>query len=369
MARRHKEGSVLPEARAGWDARTVSVILPVYNEARIIEQTVASVLAQRMERDIQLEILVVDGGSTDGSRALVDRLARQDPRVRVLNNPGRTTPRAFNIGLHAARGAYACILGAHCVYAPDYIMVCLRELLAHDAVGCSGRTVTRPAGNSLGAQLACWTLSHPFGVSGSSFRTQSEGYLDTIPYPVFRTAALLQLGGYDESLTRNQDNDMNHRLRQAGHRLYCTWKTSCEYRAKADLSGLMDYARLNGFWCGISARTKPRSLGVRHYVPFSFLLATVLGLLLLPLTGRASGPMAVMTTLPLTVHLAFGHLASLGLALRERSWRPFLLPWVVVVFHLAYGAAFVQGLLSAAAPSVIAPAGMGVHRGGTVGEP
>jgi hypothetical protein len=343
----------LSDALAGFGPCTVSVILPVYNEAGIIERTVTSLIAQELDPGVELEILVIDGQSTDGSRELVQHLACRDHRVRLVSNPHRTAPCAFNIGLRAARGAYVCILGAHCVYAPDYISVCLRELLAHDAVGCSGKTITCPAGTSLSARLAGWALSHPFGVSGSSFRTQSEGYVDTIPYPVFRTAALLQLGGYNEAMTRNQDNDMNYRLRQAGHKLYCTWKTSCEYRAKGDVSGLMDYARAMGFWCGISARTSPLSLGLRHYVPFSFLVVTLLGIVLLPAAWRLSRSMAVLPVLPLTLHLLLGHLASLALAVRERSWRPVLLPWVFLAFHLTYGFAFARGLVSSVAPRAL----------------
>lgn len=340
----------MPDRPLGVEPCTVSVILPVYNEAAIIERTVGSLLAQQLDSGVELEILVLDGASTDGSRALAQQVAQRDRRVRVIDNPHRTTPCAFNIGLRAARGSYVAILGAHCVYAPDYLRICLRELRAQDAVGCSGRTLTRPAGGTLGARLACWALSHPFGVSGSSFRTQAEGYVDSIPYPVFCKAALLEVGGYDETMTRNQDNDMNHRLRLAGHRLFCTWKTSCEYRAKSDLSGLLSYARSNGFWCGISARSSPRSLGLRHYLPFSFLIASVAGLLLLPLTWRAQSPLAVLLVLPLSLHVLVGHLVALGLAARERTWRPLLLPFVFLVFHLSYGFAFARGLLNAFAP-------------------
>lgn len=327
---------------------TISVILSVLNEAAGLARTLHSLTAQRLDPGDALEILVIDGGSSDGSRAAAASAGTSEVPVRLVANPRRTTPHALNLGLGAARGEYVAILGAHCTYAADYIAVCLRELARHGAVGCSGRVVTRAAGRSLGAMLAYWTMGHPLGVSSQSFRTQPEGYADTIPYPVFRRDALLAAGGYDEAMTRNQDNDMNYRLRRAGHRLYCTWATACEYRARGDVRSLLQYADGNGRWCGVSARRAPGSLGRRHYVPALFVAAAVMGGGA-ALTGLAAGarPLAALGVLPIAAHLAAGQLAGLAVALRERDLRALLLPPVLLAFHLRYGWRFYEGLFAA----------------------
>jgi len=101
----------------------VSVILPVYNEAEIIERTIQSLVAQRLDPGFELEILIIDGCSTDGSPQIVGQISRLDSRIRLLDNPWRKASFAFNIGLREARGHYVGIFGAHCVYAPDYIKV------------------------------------------------------------------------------------------------------------------------------------------------------------------------------------------------------------------------------------------------------
>jgi GT2 family glycosyltransferase len=327
--------------------QVVSVILPVFNEAAILERTVRSLLEQQTDGH-ELEILVVDGYSTDGSRAIVERLAQQDRRVRLLTNERRKTPFALNLGLRAARGDYVCILGAHCHYDRDYISVCLQEMLRHGAAGCSGKVLTRTGGESFQARLSSWALGHPFGVSGRSFRTQPEGYADTIPYPVFRKQVLLELGGYDETMTRNQDNAMNYRIRQAGHKLYCTWKTTCTYFAKSSLRGLLDYALSNGGWCAVSFRKEPRSLGLRHYMPALFVAAVVAGgaawLAEWWLTGRASW-LGWLGMVPLVSHVLIGTVCGLRLAWRERRLMALWMPVVFLAFHLTYGWAFWAGLL------------------------
>lgn len=329
---------------------SISVIVPVFNEAANLRTTIASLLAQELAPGDRLELLIVDGRSTDDSAAIAKEAAHADPRVRPLLNPQRTTPHALNHGLREARGEYVGIFGAHCRYAPDYIAVCLRELRARGAVGCSGRVITRPASRSPGALLASWAFTHPFGVSRGSFRTQREGFVDTIPYPVFRRSALVALGGYDDVLVRNQDNDMNFRLRRAGHRLYLTWETWCEYRGRRNLAELFAYARANGWWCGATARRRPQALSPRHYVPFAFVLASVLGLAALGAVavGALGAPWTAVALAPLVGHLVVGHGVALQVALRERSALALMLPWVFLGFHGIYGFAFGAGLLRGA---------------------
>jgi succinoglycan biosynthesis protein ExoA len=298
---------------------------------------------------VDLEILVIDGCSTDDSQAIVKELAASDARVRLMINRKKQTPLAFNIGLREAKGEYVGIFGAHCEYEPDYAATCLRKLLEHGAAGCSGRVITRRANTSFEATISACVMSNSFAVSGSSFRTQPEGYADTIPYPVFRKEVIVKMGGYDERLIRNQDNDMNFRIRQTGSKLYCTHETSCTYYARPTLNGLMGYATQNGSWCAVSARLEPRSLSFRHYVPLIFVLALAGGLIL-AVTGAAFSlslilvlGLLVLAMIPL--HLFIGLTTSLKVVRKDRSLLLVLgIPVIILVFHLCYGLAFLTGL-------------------------
>lgn len=321
-------------------AAVISIVLACYNEARTIERAVRSLLAQR---GVETELLVVDGGSTDGTPAIVAGMAAADPRVRLLHNPRRTAPYAFNLGLHAARGEYIAILGAHAEYAPDYLAVCLRELLAHDAAGCSGRIITQAGADTWQARVNVHVLVHPFGSSGASFRTQPEGDSDTLPYPVFRRQILLDLGGYDERLTRNQDNDMNYRVRAAGGRLWLTGATHAVYHARRTVRDLLRYAVQNGQWCGVSARLQPRSLGLRHYIPllFSIGLAGTAVCLLVP----GLRPLGLVGLGVVVLHLLIGAAIGVHTAVRHREPAALFMPLLFFAFHALYGAAFARELV------------------------
>ncbi len=331
----------------------VSILMPTYNEGPTIEVVVRSLLDQETH-GFELELLIVDGMSDDGTREIIAREFGDDPRVRLVDNPDQFTPQAMNTGLLEARGEYVCIFGAHGLYDRDYIQVCLEELEETSAVGVSGKLETIPANDSLQAQLVAWAISHPFGASGSSVRTQPEGFVDTIPYPVFHKHALLEVGGYNESLVRNQDNDMNERLLKAGYKLYLTHRTTARYFSKSTIMGLLKYAHMTGWGNAISLKVNWRSMKLRHHAPTFFALC----ILAAPLTawlGRKSGSrllkfIGLMLGLALPVHLVAGSVAAWEQFTRTNKSAAFLLPPIWLAFHFMYGFGTLHGLLRAEVP-------------------
>ncbi|MCU1332663.1 MAG: glycosyl transferase [Candidatus Angelobacter sp.] len=326
----------------------VSVILPVFNEASHIEAVLQSLLDQDAPH-CSLEILVVDGGSSDGTRDIVRRYAKLHSEVRLLDNPGRNTPMALNIGLRAAGGEYACIFGAHAKYLPNYIRVCLAEMQDNGAVGCSGQLITAAANTNLGARLAAWCLAHRFSSSGGSVRTQAGGYVDTLPFPVIRKQALIEAGGYDERLERNQDNDMNHRLRAHGHKLYLTPRTQATYYARPGIGSLLRYAYTTGRWNGMTARLRLAAMAPRHFVPFAFVLVLLLlASLALYSIAKGQSPQIALQVLGafLAAHLLLGTVAGIETAMREHNAAALLMAPVILAFHLAYGAGTAASVLS-----------------------
>ncbi|HKD80960.1 MAG TPA: glycosyltransferase family 2 protein [Candidatus Angelobacter sp.] len=329
------------DVTAGGDA--ISVIVPVLNESTHIQRTIESLLAQDAA-PLRLELLFVDGGSRDGTREIIGRYARQHPTVKLLENPRRTTPVALNIGLRAAQGKYVAILGAHAGYPPDYIKTCWEELETHRAAGCSGCLHTLAANQNLGAHLAAWCIGHRFASSGKSVRTHREGYADTIPFPVFCKQALIDAGGYDEILSRNQDNEMNERLRAQGHRLYLTARTQAAYYARPGLRSLLAHAYNTGKWNGRTAR-RGGGLSLYHFAPLALFVTILIALALVPI-ARQSGYFALLLLwLPIAAHLCMGTVAGIDTAIRQRSAAALLLPPVILAFHLAYGFGTAVGLL------------------------
>jgi glycosyltransferase involved in cell wall biosynthesis len=343
----------------------VSVVLATYNEAEHVQKCMESLLAQETS-GFDLEILAVDGGSTDGTREYLEGIAAKHPAVRVLFNQKRRAPFAFNIGTREARGQYVCIFGSHTIYKKDYISVCLQELIAKCAGGCGGRVLTEPASDSLEARLVACGMAHPFGSSGKSFRTQPEGFADTVNYMIVRKDALIEAGGYSEALLRNQDNDLNQKLRANGHRLFCTWKTQCIYHPKGTIRELFRYGYLNGYWNFISFRENSASMGLHHFVPFFFVLG-LLSSVLMSFAGLVSSnpslrPLALAFPVLLVLHLSAGALAALQVLVQRRFIGALWLPLIFLGFHFAYGlGTFIALATRASVPKSSASSPTAIH--------
>lgn len=327
--------------------KVISIIMPVLNEEPHIEKVVTSLLQQELP-DFELEVLLIDGMSTDRTREIIEAMAAKDSRIHLHVNKRRKTPFAFNIGLREARGDLICIMGAHTVYDKDYIKVCREEMIANDAVGVASRTFYYPANDSAQAQWVSWVYGSAFGISGSSVRLQPEGYVDTVSYPVFVKKVLLDLGGYNELLARNQDNDMNYRIHQAGYKMYCTHKTNSYYETQKTAKSLFKYAIRTGRGNAISIKVNAKSLSLRHHIPGIFTGAVLLGVLFL-IVALVSGSLlwwglAAFFLSSLVLHLVVGTLVALKILLESKKLSALAMPFIFLIFHISYGLGIFYGI-------------------------
>ncbi len=192
----------------------VSIVMPVRNESATIRAAVASVLEQTMTG---LELMVVDGESTDDTVEQVQDLARADPRLRLLHNPQRTIPHALNVGLAGARGHYLARVDAHAEVNETYLERAVAELERWPRVAAVGGRRIGVAESRTGRAVAA-VLSSPFGV-GSSINHYGTVRQDTdhASFGVYRVAVLRAVGGWDEELLVNEDVDIDHRIMALGH--------------------------------------------------------------------------------------------------------------------------------------------------------
>ncbi len=325
----------------------VSVIIPVYNEVIYIEQMVQSVLQQRQE-SFKLELLLVDGASTDGTTEKIIKLKKENPFIQVINNEKRTAPAAFNKGIEAAGGEYIAILGAHSKYDSDYLEICLAELEKNNCIGCSGKVEVAKNDKSAQSIVIYYLLTSSFGVSRKSYRTVKEGVGEQCPYPVFRRCIFNEVGLYNERLVRNQDNDMNYRIRKAGYQLYFTHKVSAYYYPKQILKGILDYAVTTGKWNAVSLKVNPASMGLRHLIPLFFTLS-VLGFSAFLLVSFIALPFFIKISVALLMivvgtHLLCGIVAAFYALLKSKRLLVLVLPIVFFSFHFLYGWGILKGL-------------------------
>ena len=227
----------------------VSVIIPCRNEAKHIDACIESVMACDYPRE-RLEVLVIDGMSDDGTRPLLEAIARRHTAIRVLDNPKRTAPAALNIGVAAARGAVIMRMDAHNKYPSTYISMLVHWLEKSGADNVGGVWVTRPSSERAMARAIALGCSHPFGVGNSRFRLTVEKpcQVDTVPFGCYRRDVFDRIGMFDEELVRNQDIEFNLRLRNSGGSILLVPEVASYYHARDTLRELWRTHYQNGYF-------------------------------------------------------------------------------------------------------------------------
>lgn len=320
------------------DKAFISVVMPVYNEEKYIESCIDSLLLQDYPQEC-MEWIFVDGMSSDRTRELIGLYIEKYPKlIKLLNNLNKTVPYAMNIGIKEARGKYIIRLDAHADYNKDYISKCVYYLDTTDADNVGGVAETKSKG-FVGNAIAKM-LSSRFGVGNSEFRTNGEsGYVDTVPFGAFRREVFEKWGGYDERLTRNQDNEMNYRIRKNGGKIYLSSDIKLLYYCRDSIKGISDMAVKNGIWNVITMKLCPGSMGVRHFIPLAFLLS----LIILPIAGAIYHPIWWLFALEMVLYFALDCFFSAKQASGLKEF--FLLVLLFPIFHITYGVGSLKGIL------------------------
>ena len=320
---------------------TVSIVVPCRNEKGHIRACLESILRQQLPIG-DLEIIVSDGMSKDGTREILMTMAEQDSRLRMVDNLSGTTPSGFNTGIKAARGQYIGILGAHTHYASDYVRTCVKLLEEYPEVCCTGGPIISQGRSSFGRAVAA-VMSHPVGVGNARHRFPDyEGYAEGACYPMFRREVFEKVGLYDENFIRNQDDEFNYRLAHAGEKVFISSRARCTYFVRETPSQLFRQYFQYGFWRVAVLRKHRLPASIRQIVPplfMSFMLVVaILGLLLSGWWGL------IAAALPLVYGMT---LLLVGVTQGGKAgWRVALMfPVAAAIMHAAYAAGFVWGLL------------------------
>lgn len=331
----------------------VTVVVAIFNEEHHIDELIRSVLAQDFEEP--LELLLIDGMSTDRTRericSILEQHRSQNRQIRFIDNPQRRAPYAFNIGIREAAGEFFCLFGAHATFEPSYVRVCVEAVRASPGRVAYGGIIRTVSDGSLEGNLAVDVLTNPFGSSKASFRTQGAGTVDNIGFPVLRTTELREAGGYDERLHRNGDNEMNGRLIARGVELRITDATSASYYPVGTAKRLLSYGRRNGWWNAKTTSLGLSGLRARHFVPAAFLVGLV-GSASLSVFGRGQLRRVGLVGLlgGIGANLALGTRATLATATQTKGVTRFLVPPLILAFHVSYGFGTMSYLFSEAEP-------------------
>lgn len=322
----------------------VSVIIPCYNEQATIRLLLEALHQQTFPLE-KMEVLVVDGGSSDATRQQIAAFQEAQPalQVSVIDNPSRTIPAALNRGIAAARGPIIVRLDAHSKPYPDYVARCVADLEQGLGDNVGGVWDIQPGAAGPMAQAIAAAACHPLGVGDARYRyTTQAGTVDTVPFGAFFRSLVERVGGYDEGLLTNEDYEFNTRIRQAGGKIWLDPAIRSVYFARATLGALAHQYWRYGFWKARMLRRYPGTLRWRQALPPAF-VAGLLGTALLALFW----PLARVVFLA-EWGLYAAVLLAVGIQATYRQKQVALLwgmPPAMAVMHLTWGAALLWSLL------------------------
>jgi len=318
---------------------TVSIIVPCRNEKDQIESCLASILQQE-EPGGSFEIIVADGMSDDGSRDILQNLAKKEPRLRIVDNPARIVPTGLNAAIKVSKGKIIMRMDAHTEYSPDYVRTCLEVLQETDADNVGGPARTKAAGYL--QEAICAAYHSPFSVGGAHFHNVDyAGRVDTVTYGCWPREVFDQVGLFDEELVRNQDDEFNLRLTRAGGKIWQSPRIKSWYTPRESLRDLFRQYMQYGYW-KVRVIHKHRLLAsVRHLIPCCFVLSlitlSVASLLWTPAVWASVGVVAIYSVCNLAASL---------LTAATKGWSLFpLLPLVFATYHISYGCGFLRGIV------------------------
>jgi glycosyltransferase involved in cell wall biosynthesis len=337
----------------------VSVIVPMRNEATYIGACLQSILDSTWSGS-DVEIIVVDGQSDDDSVAIVNDFASRHPQIRTFPNALKTASHAMNIGIQEARGDYVLRMDAHVVYDRHYIersVSLLRDNAYENVVAVGG--IALPMGRGLRSSAIALAVSSPFGAGDAHYRlARTPRLVDTIWNGCWQRETLRQAGGFDEQWLRNQDYELNYRLRRAGGQLLLDPSVRCHHYMRESLRRLARQYFEFGTWRVRTIVTHPGSLRWRQLIAPLFVLlliacavigATLTVLPLLILVGGYAGSALVAASLAYRRtqrrRRELPVSAAVTATRRFRQWQ--LIPVTAIAFviiHLAWGCGFFNGI-------------------------
>ncbi len=330
------------ESQSDRQQLTASIIIPMRNEEAYVSKCLDSVLTQIQGRN-DLEVLCVDGASDDRTRQIVLEYAERDSTVKLVDNPKKIVPVGMNKAIAQAKGEVIIRLDCHAEYDSDYITKCLEVLGRTGADNVGGYLRTVPGSDTTVGRAVAAALSSRFGVGGSVFRTGGdEREVDTVPFGCFRKDVFERFGLYDERLVRNQDMELNSRIRAGGGRIIISPEIQLTYYNRPTFGGMASQAFSNGLWNVYTIYLVGSGLRLRHFIPMGF-VASVIGL---AIGGLLWPPLLALLAAELAVY--FGGAFYMGVkAARAKQTSLLLVVAAFVALHVWYGAGSLWAVVTA----------------------
>jgi len=328
----------------------VSFVIPVLNEVRYIEKAIETVLNQNYTGDKELVLAL--GPSSDGTTELVEELAKKDPRIRTVNNPGADIPVGLNLAIKASTNPIVVRVDAHSELEPNYTAAAVATLQRTGAANVGGVMLARGATPFQSSVARAY--NSPFGLGGARYHGgDKEGPAESAYLGVFRREALEKAGYFDETIRRGEDWELNLRIRWGGDIVWFDPDLKVTYWPRENWAKLARQFFATGVWRAELVRRIRGRNPWRFYAPpllvLSLVACVVIGVL--QLTGVLHGRLGLVAS---AVYLA--PLLYLALIVWVALTKDVVKPWrdrwlfliVLPTMHISWGTGFLRGLIRGA---------------------
>ncbi len=321
---------------------SVSVVMPVVNEERHLRAAVQRILDQNYPGT--LDVTVAVGPSRDKTREVAAALAAESDRVQVVDNPTGSTPAGLNAAIDACAGEIVVRVDGHAMIPSDYVSTAVQVLDRTGADNVGGIMAAEGTGNF--ERAVATAMTSRFGVGDASFHVGGEeGPALTVYLGCFRRSALERVGGYDESMARAQDWELNLRIRESGGIVFFTPELQVTYHPRHSFRALARQYHDYGRWRREVARRYPSTLSLR-YLAAPVTVAAIAAGLVLGVVGFVTGQFlwVIAGGLPVAIYLLGNGIASIIAGVRSKHWGTAVrLPAIFATMHGAWGAGFLRG--------------------------
>ncbi len=313
-------------------------ILPIFNESPFINKVISSILYQNKINQLDFEILISDGGSTDGTLEIINSLIRNHSNIYLIDNPQKIVSTGFNFALNQAKGDIIIRVDGHSEIPKNYIENCCK-LLEKTNADIVGGVIETISSGLIGNAISI-SQSSGFGVGGVRFRNKDSkkaGYVNTLAFGAHRREIFADIGGYDEEMICNQDDEFNFRAIQAGKKIWMDPTIKTKYYSRSNYLKLFKQYFNYGCYKVRGIQKRGQVFSIRHIIPSIFIVALISTLnigffLQLPWITFSVVFLYLFFNLSASIYLA----ASLGLI-------P-LISFAFLILHFGYGIGFIVGL-------------------------
>lgn len=320
--------------------------MPVLNEESYLRSAVKSVLAQ--DYPGEQELLLAVGPCTDSSLDVAQALAEEDPRVIVLENPKGGISSGLNIAIRESRHPVVIRVDAHSRLMPTYTARAVESLLTTPADNVGG--VMRAEGKGTIQRAIARAYNSPIGLGGGRYHSGGEpGPAESAYLGVFWRESLVEAGGFDESVLRGEDWELNLRLRKSGKTVWFDPQLTVTYWPRSSFADLARQFFATGVWRAALVRRSPRDHPWRFFVPGLFVLSIVACLVIavLQITGVIAGAYAWFSLAYLVPLLYLLLVLIWSVVMRGKRFitERLLTAYALVVMHIAWGSGFLVGIV------------------------